>query len=89
MNKLLLIFCAGIFETILFTGWNLAANQKKVILSSILMTVYMTIYLSIIDMAFKDSNTSLMISTYALSCGIGNFIRVYWEKKKYENCKKL
>jgi len=85
--KILLIFGFGVLETMLFTGWSLAANQKKVILSSILMTTYMIIYLSIIDMAFKDSDTLLMISVYAFACGIGNAIRVYWEKRKNENSK--
>lgn len=80
--KLLIIFFAGIIETILFTGWNLTANQKKAIVSSILMTTYMIIYLTIIDMAFKDSKAFLMISAYALACGIGNFLRVNHEKKK-------
>jgi len=82
MNKFIIIFIAGLIETYLFTGWNLSANKGKTILSSILMFIYMLIYLNIIDMAFKDNQTFLMITTYALSCGAGNFIRVRQENEK-------
>ena len=82
MNKFIIIFIAGLIETYLFTGWNLSANKGKVILSSILMFIYMLIYLNIIDMAFKDNQTFWMIGTYALSCGLGNYLRVKREKKK-------
>lgn len=78
--KILGIFIAGMIETFLYTGWCLAANKKKIISSSLLMLIYMIIYLSIIDYAIKDANTLLMILTYALSCGVGNFMRVFLEK---------
>jgi multidrug transporter EmrE-like cation transporter len=84
-TKLFIIFFAGILETYLFTGWTITANQKKAIVSSILMFVYMTAYLFILDIAFKDSNSRILLLTYAISCGIGNFIRVRQEKKKNEN----
>lgn len=82
MNKFILIFIAGLLETYLFTGWNLSANKGKVMVSSFLMFAYMLIYLNIIDMAFKDTNTFWMIGIYALSCGVGNYLRVKHEKKK-------
>jgi hypothetical protein len=66
----------------MFTGWSISANQKKVFISSILMFFYMTTYLLILDSAFKDSNSKLMIITYAISCGIGNFLRVKKERDK-------
>jgi len=81
MIKLLIIFFVGIGETYLYTGWALAATQKKVWVSSILMLAYMMMYLLILDAAFKDSNSFLMISDYALACAIGNFIRVKQESK--------
>jgi uncharacterized protein YebE (UPF0316 family) len=80
--KLFIIFVAGIVETYMFTGWSLAANKKQVYLSSFLMLIYMIVYLMILDAAFKDNNSKLMIVTYAISCGIGNFIRVSYEKRK-------
>jgi len=82
VTKLLIIFFAGILETYLFTGWTITANQKKAIISSILMFVYMTAYLFILDVAFKDSNSKMLLLTYAISCGIGNFIRVRQERNK-------
>lgn len=82
MTKLILIFIFGIIETYMFTGWSISANQKKVFISSILMFFYMTTYLLILDSAFKDSNSKLMIITYAISCGIGNFLRVKKERDK-------
>ena len=84
MIKVLLIFVFGTIETFLFTWWNLSANKKQVYTSSLLMLIYMTMYLIIIDTAFKDTNSKIMIVTYAIGCALGNFIRI-----KYENRKKL
>jgi hypothetical protein len=82
MIKFIIIFIAGTIETYLYTGWALAATQKKVWISTILMFTYMMLYLKIIDLAVKDVNTTLMIFAYALSCGLGNYLRVNYEKKK-------
>jgi hypothetical protein len=87
INKLLLIFIFGTIETYLYTGWNLTANQKKVWVSSVLMFIYMIIYLLILDAAFKDSNSTIMIFDYASACALGNFIRVNHEKKKDKKTK--
>jgi hypothetical protein len=87
MIKFILIFISGAIETYMYTGWALSATQKKVWVSSILMFSYMMVYLKIIDLALKDANTTLMIFSYALSCGLGNFIRVRQEKNKNENRK--
>jgi len=87
MNKVLIIFIAGIIETYLFAGWTIAANKSKPILSSGLMLTYMVIYLFILDTAFKDVNSKLLIITYAIACAVGNFIRV--KREKHENHKKL
>ena len=81
MIKLLLIFIFGIIETYMFTGWSISANKGQKYLSSVLMFAYMMVYLFILDTAFKDSNSKLMILTYALSCGVGNYLRVNYEKK--------
>ena len=80
--KLIIIFLAGTIETWLFTGWSLKANEHKAFTSSILMVSYMIAYLKIIDIALKDANTLLMIITYALSCGVGNYIRIKNENRK-------
>ncbi len=82
MNKALIIFVFGIIETFLFTWWNLSANKKQVYLSSILMSSYMIMYLMILDTAFKDVNSKIMILCYAIGCGIGNYIRVNKENNK-------
>jgi uncharacterized protein YebE (UPF0316 family) len=80
MIKILGIFIFGTIETYLYTGWNLSANKKQKYLSSLLMFIYMTIYLLILDVAFKDKNSNIMIMDYALACALGNFLRVRQEK---------
>jgi uncharacterized protein YebE (UPF0316 family) len=83
--RLLFIFIAGVIETWIYTGWAITANQNRVIASSVLMFLYMLTYLFILDAAFKDANSKWMILVYALSCGVGNLIRVYQESKKVKN----
>ena len=82
MYKILIIFIAGVIETFLFTWWNLSANKKQVYTSSILMFVYMAMYLMILNYAFKDVNSKLMIMSYVVGCTLGNYIRVRQENQK-------
>lgn len=82
MNKYLIIFLVGILETFLYTGYLISVELRQKIISSMLMFVYMSIYLSIIAFAIKDVDSIFMILVYAFSCGIGNFLRVSYEKKK-------
>ena len=82
MIKLIIIFLAGIIETYLFTGWSISANKGQKYLSSILMLVYMSTYLLILNFAFKDTNSTLMILDYSLSCCLGNYLRVRQESKR-------
>ncbi len=79
--KILGIFIFGTIETYIYTGWNLSANKRQKWLSSLLMFIYMVLYLAIIDIAFKDSNSKLMIVDYASACALGNFLRINHEKK--------
>jgi len=88
ITKFILIFFIGTIETWLFAKWNLKANQQQAISSSIMMMMYMSVYLLILDMIFKDSNSKILILSYVLACGLGNFIAVKYERKN-ENCKKL
>jgi len=81
MIKFIIIFIAGVIETYLFTGWSISANKGQKYLSSLLMLIYMIFYLLILDTAFKDTNSKLMILDYALSCALGNYLRVNHEKK--------
>jgi uncharacterized protein YebE (UPF0316 family) len=81
MLKYFIIFAAGVVETYIYTATLIAATRMKYIGSSILMFLYMMVYLFILDTAFKDSNSKLMILVYAVSCGVGNFIRVYQDYK--------
>lgn len=74
MIKLLIIFFVGLLEQILYTGYLLAVDRRKLYLSSILMFVYMTLYLFIVAYAMKDSETILILLSYATACGIGNYI---------------
>lgn len=90
MIKILIIFIAGAIETFLFTWWNLSANKKQVNTSSLLMFIYMSMYLYILDYAFKDVNSKLMIMSYVIGCTLGNYLKVKMESKSNnENYKKL
>ncbi len=82
MIKILLIFIFGLFETFLYTMWCLSANRKEIVRSSVLMFVYMLIYLLILAYAIKDTEAIVLIVTYALSCGIGNYLEILWENRK-------
>lgn len=84
MIKMLIILVAGTLESYLFAWWTLSANRKQIYISSLLMFIYMSTYLFILDIAFKDSNSKLMLLTYAIACGLGNYLRVRYEKKHKE-----
>jgi uncharacterized protein YebE (UPF0316 family) len=86
--KILGIFIFGTIETYIYTGWNLSANKRQKWLSSLLMFIYMVLYLAIIDIAFKDSNSKLMIVDYAMACALGNYLRINHEKKSKRNKKR-
>ena len=86
--KFFIIFVAGVVETFLFTWWNLSANKKQVYTSSFLMFIYMVMYLFILDYAFKDINSKVMIISYVIGCTLGNYLEVKREKNS-ENRKKL
>jgi uncharacterized protein YebE (UPF0316 family) len=81
MIKFILVFVLGTIETFLYTAWCLSANRKQVYRSSILMFIYMVLYLGLIAFAIKDTNTIGLIITYALSCGLGNYLELLWEKR--------
>jgi nucleoside permease NupC len=78
MNKILLIFIVGVIETFIYTAWCLSANRKEINKSSILMFIYMTVYLVIISFALMDK---ILLLVYALSCGVGNYLELLWEKR--------
>lgn len=82
MNKFLLVFIIGIIETFLYAGYLISVELRQKFLSSVLMFIYMSIYLSIIAFAIKDVDSVSMIIVYAFSCGIGNYLRVNYEKNK-------
>lgn len=87
INKYLFIFLIGILETAIYTGF-LIALEKRNFFAPSLMTLYMTIYLTLISVAIKDTNTFAMIVIYAISCGVGVYIRMLFETKIiHKNCK--
>jgi len=79
--KFAIVFILGTIETFLYTAWCLSANRKEINKSSLLMFLYMCIYLGIIAFAIKDTNTIGVIITYAVSCGVGNYLELLWEKR--------
>ncbi len=83
MLKFVLIFVFGVIETFIYTWYLIAVNKGKPLSSSITLTIYMTAYLLILNTALKDNvNGVALIIVYALSNGIGNYLKMITEKKK-------
>lgn len=80
MLKILIIFLVGFIEQLLYTAYLLSVTKRQVIASTFLMFTYMLIYLFIIAFAMKDSETVPILVAYALSCGVGNYVIMLWEK---------
>ena len=81
MIKIILVFLVGFIEQLLYTAYILSVTKKKVITSSLLMFTYMLMYLFLIAYALKDSETTSILISYALSCGAGNYCVMLWEKR--------
>ena len=84
MIKIIMIFFAGVIEQLLYTKYLIAVNNRQAMLSTVLMSIYMLSYLLIVSYAIKDNNTMSLLITYALACGLGNWIIL-----KRENHKKI
>jgi multidrug transporter EmrE-like cation transporter len=79
IKLVIIIFLAGIIETFLFTAWSISANKKEENKSSILMIIYMTAYLLLLSFAITNK---ILLIVYAISCGIGNYLEILWEKRR-------
>jgi len=78
-QKYSIIFITGMVETFLYTWYLLEVNKGNPVSASILMMFYMIIYLGIISFAIKSADTLMMLIIYAISCGIGTYIRMILE----------
>jgi hypothetical protein len=74
MKKYLLVFITGFLEQSLYTLYLLSVNHYLINLSSILMLIYMTIFVSLTAKIAKDKESIKLAFTYALACGIANWI---------------
>lgn len=81
MLRLIIIFVIGFFEQLLYTAYLLSVTKRQVLASTLLMLIYMTIYLFIIYYVMKDASSLWLIISYALSCGVGNWCIMMWERK--------
>ncbi len=86
MVKIVIIFCIGFVEQLLYTAYLMSIHKNRVKTSSILMSIYMSIYLFIISYAIKDINTAYILFVYALSCGLGNYVFMMIGKNKRKDC---
>jgi uncharacterized protein YebE (UPF0316 family) len=82
MFKIIAIFIVGLMEQLLYTKYLIAVDKRQTIASTIYMIVYMALYLIIVAYAMKDSNTVALLISYALACGLGNYIAMRIEVKK-------
>jgi len=85
MLKILLVFIVGFLEQCLYTMYLISVTKRQVILSSIFMFIYMSLYLFIVAYALKDSNTVILLISYATACCFGNFITMTVENKRTKN----
>jgi len=69
-----LIFIIGLIEQLLYTLYIISVGKFLIIISSILMFSYMVLYLLIISKVVKEKNGIILLLTYALACGLGNWI---------------
>ncbi len=74
-KKIIIIFFIGLIEQLLYTFYLLSLNRYLIEISSILMFLYILVYLGIINKIIKDKKDSLlMMLSYAVSCGAGNYL---------------
>lgn len=74
-KKIFIIFSVGLIEQLLYTFYLLSLNKYLIEMSSILMFSYILIYLGIINRIAKDKKDSFfMMLSYAISCGVGNYL---------------
>ena len=73
MKKILTIFLAGLFEQFGFTLYLLSVTHSLILVSSMLMFVYFLTYLLIVNYAVKDSNSVVLMVTYAAAASVGNW----------------
>ena len=74
MYKIILVFIVGFIEQLLYTLYIISVGKNLIAISSILMFSYMILYLTIISKIVKEKEGVILLVTYALSCGIGNWI---------------
>jgi len=82
MVKILIVFILGLIEQILYTAYLISVDKRQVYKSSFLMLIYMSLYLIIVAWAIKDANTIILLTTYALACGLGNLVTMKWETRR-------
>lgn len=80
MLKLLIIFFVGLAEQILYTSYLISVDKRQLYISTFLMFIYMCLYLGIVAYSVAQQNW-LMLAVYALSCGIGNYFTILWDRK--------
>ena len=83
MIKIILVFVFGVLESLLYTAYLIAVGKRNLYLSDVLSFIYMVVYLGVIAYAIKDTNTIILIITYALSSSLGNHI-IIKRQKLYE-----
>jgi len=74
MIKYILVFFIGFMEQSLYTLYLLSVNKYMINTSSILMLCYMTIFIGLTAKIAKDKESIKLAFTYALACGIANWI---------------
>ena len=74
IKNIIIVFIVGLIEQLLYTLYIISVGKYLIVASSILMFSYMILYLLIISKVVKEKDGIILLITYALACGIGNFI---------------
>lgn len=74
IQKIIVVFLAGMLEQFGYTLYLLAVGKYMILISSVLMFVYFLTYLWIINYAIRDTRPVVLLFTYAFSASIGNYI---------------
>jgi len=82
MIKIIAVFFIGLLEQLLYTKYLISVDKRQTVASTIYMVIYINLYLFIVAYAIKDTNTIVLLISYALACGAGNYLAMYWETKR-------
>ena len=87
LDQVLIVLVAGLVETAIYTAYLILLGNKRPLHSSVLMTMYIFVYFWLLKYIIKDHESFILIATYAISCGMGNYLAMRIDSD-FKNAKK-